>query len=216
MSKEVKFGFKKSTLGLTEEEFQAKKDEKFSKFFNTPGVYSLKIKSGEFKGFSEKDTTWAKFGYVFTDGEREIKHTVLVPTQSLLYNEGNSKRPAYMYICLRNFLAGLGIEVSSDFESISKVLPKYFSDPTTLVGKTLEAEIGYKGPYIKYLDKTAFQICKENGDLIIDEIFPSRDAAIVKGVELGLKLEQFVNIKTFLGKTAEKSPQTAVDEGVEW
>jgi len=203
----VEFNFKKSTLGLTEEEFQKKKEEKPQGKFFEPGTYTLRIKDADFaydkdgNCMSKADPTWAKVLILFADaGGREMKHWLLIPTSKLYYNEKNSKRPEFVYMKFREFMAGIGVETDASFESVKSVVPKYFKDPKNLIGKEVEAEIGYQGPYIHYAGKEQFKICKRNGEEITDEVFGSKEEAMAKAIEIGLKIEGFTRILTFYGK----------------
>ena len=205
------FSFSKSNLGLTNEEIAtAESNEgKGGSKFMSPGVHTVKVVEADFhykdgSCMNAKDPTWATVKVVFENAAKAQKqHYLLIPTSKLLFNEGNSKRPEFVFLQFKRFCATLGIEVEADAKLLTQVMTKYFKDPKKLIGMAGEIEIGYKGPYIKYCGKDQFQLCKPDGTAIVETIYPTKDAAILKAAELELKVQDFSEILAFLGKKVE-------------
>jgi hypothetical protein len=229
MAEKIDFSFTKSSLMLTEEEYQeaASKSTGGGSKFCTPGVYAWKIITADFsrdKATGEikrgkNDATWINVALEFENAAGQtLKYWLMVPTSKLTYNEANSKRPEFVFFQFRQFMAAIGVEVTADAKILGAVMKKYFSDPKKLIGKTFDAEVGYKGPYLKYLAKDQYQICKPNGDVICPDIFADRKTAEVKATEMKLQLSGFVEITNFLGKKQEPAvveasePEVVVDE----
>ena len=213
---ELKLSFG-SDLGLTEEEYQSFAESNSGSKFFEPGTYSLKIKEMELSKdkdgnfMSKQDPTWAKFKFVFEDASgRTMNHWVLAPTKKLTYNEGVSKKPEFMYHLFREFLAGLGIENDASKESLKKVMTSYFLKPKAFIGKTVDCDIGYKGPHIKYMEKGQYKIVKKDGTPVIDDTFETWDKALAASVDLNLKIEGFTSILKFHGKK-QQEPEVVYD-----
>jgi hypothetical protein len=199
MSTAPKFNF--STLDITEEEFKAAEEKKtYTPKFFEPGNYKLKITAAEFNKISETDPTWFSVKITFSDASgRTIRHFLSVPTSKIRFNEGKSKYPTFMFSQFKQFMAALGEEVTVNKESL-RAIPKYFKDCSVLVGKVVDVDIGYKGPYVKYISKDEYQIIERDGPMKEGDsiaTFPTRDAAEAEAAARDLKITKFVDILKF-------------------
>jgi hypothetical protein len=199
MSTAPKFNF--SNLDITEEEFKAAEEKKnYTPKFFSPGNYKLKIVGAEFNKISEADPTWFSVKITFGDTTgRTLKYYLSVPTSKIKYNEGKSKYPTFLFAQFKQFMAALGEEVTINKESL-KAIPKYFNDCSVLVGKVVDVDVGYKGPYIKYISKDEYQIIERDGPMKDGDaiaVFPTRDAAEAEAAARDLKIAKFVDILKF-------------------
>jgi hypothetical protein len=216
------FEFKKSGLGLTEEDVKNAEDKikNGGGKFLTPGIHSVKITEAEFSYkdgscMNKKDPTWANVVITVENAAgASMKHWVLIPTSKLLFNEGESKRPEFMYIKFRGFCHSVGIEMSTEYAILTKSMTKYFKDPKKLIGLTGDVEVGYEGPYIKYLGTNEYQICKADGSIICPDIFDTKENALLKAVDLKLTIEGYPKITKFLEKAKKVEKEVLVEAEV--
>lgn len=202
--------FKTLTIDIDQETID-KAGKSSPKFFG-PGRYKLMIKEAAFHAMGKKDSTWAVYKVTLGEekGERTIRHFVLVPTKSLKY--GDSKRPLSVFFMFADFMAAIGEDVRSDVSVVPKVATKYFTNPTKLVGKEIELEIGYNGQHISYKDGQYF-IATADGHPIDDARYENRDDARAAAARANLMLQDFPEIMHLF--PAISKAEDAVD-GEDW
>jgi hypothetical protein len=232
----LKFNFSNPGIN-SEEDFKTASELKGGSFFE-PGNYDLVLAQVTFKKMAEKDPSWASFELVLTDGKatlhevparpvpgqppktklvakdaagkdvKSIKHYLSVPTQKVTYGE---KQSTFMFVKFREFMAALGESITCDKDGLSKI-PKYFKDPAKLVGTVLNVDIGYDGPYAKYVAKDEYKLIGADGKEVSDDVYPSKQAAEAGAADKGMTLVGFVNVMKFTAKTTEATPATQEDE----
>jgi hypothetical protein len=188
-----------------------------SKFFE-PGNYDLKIINVEFQKMNENDPTWANFLIVIGEiGGRTQKLWVDVPTSSIYFKHDKIKNPLFPFFKFREFMSGVGIELSNESKGLTADLKKYWSDPAkTIVGKDINLDIGYSKSHIAYLGKSStgesqFQIQKAKGEPLVPTIFTDRKEAEIEAIKNKIVIEGFVKILKIYPKIA-----TTVEETDEW
>lgn len=188
----------------TEDEIQAAIESANKPKFFEPGSYDLRIINAEIKGPSKSDPTWVQVTLELQGADgREIKHYLLVPTNSFRFKSANGKETMFIYTKLREFLASIGEEVSAD--KARTVIPKLFSNPAVLVGRALSVDIGYDGYHIARLADKTYRILDKAGKEVNELTFPDREAAIAAAAELGIaertggktELKRFTSILKF-------------------
>lgn len=169
-----------------------------SKFFS-PGNYSLKVIEASIHANREtgsihcSDPTWFNVKLTLGDVNGRTKDLYLqVPTSSVLYQ--TKKGPStFMFTKFQETLAGLGITVL--VANLGTVIPKYFTNPTALVGLDINVDIGYdrKDTFAERL-ATGEWIIKSKDQIVSDAeqkpvVFPDRNSAKVYAAEtLGVVL----------------------------
>jgi len=150
-----KFVFKNT--GITQESFDAAESREFASF--AAGKHDLVVAKSVYTGQSDKDSTWAKFRVVLaepgvkvvqegtkfhaTKGDKKaatMNVFLMVPTDQVVYDLANSKRPTWAFAKLREFLAAIGTEISIDDHAEIGVL---FGKNDGIVGRKITVEIGY-------------------------------------------------------------------------
>lgn len=216
-----KFNF--TNPGITEEQFQ--EEEKFTPTTFEPGTYDLKIYHSTFMGMADKDPTWMKFRiliapdgcsttkevtedgrerYVVTgiDGKKSksISEFIMVPTSSVLYNKGESKRPTAVFSKLRKFLTGISINITVTPESLS-TLPNYFGKNDLLAGKAISCNIGYSKPYVKFEGGSTYVIVDKDGNKVVladgENKFTSYDLALGAALINNIPVQKFIEILSY-------------------
>lgn len=212
-----KFNFS-DDLGLTEADLENKtnSDRKPPKIFK-PGNYQLKIVHAEYTGPANNDPTWYKvrleLGGIDT---RTIRETILVPTTKLTYNEEGSKSPQFLFIKFRQFLRALGEDAPVNKSALNKVVPKYFANLKSLVGKVVDLDIGYSGHHINY-EGSSYVIVNNKGELFKDDTgeiptFPNRDAAMAEAASYGFEIQAFPRVLKFNPKANAEENNNGNDE----
>lgn len=204
------FNFTKDSLKLTDKEIKDALEFDPGKFMQK-GEHSVKIVSAKFNVkdgsyFSKKDPTWFSVEVNMENAaKQQIRHWLLVPTSSLLYNEGPSKRPEFMFLQFKKFCDCFGIPVSADPKVLNKSCKKYFEDPSKLTGLSGTIVVGYKGYYIDYTNKGALTIKDQNDKIVVSEAFTDKNSALLKAIDLKLTLEKGVSITEFIDKSVKKT-----------
>lgn len=172
---------------LSQAEYQAKAAQSSGTFIQDPGTYDLMIKTFTFdEALNAKDSAWigAKVELENTDG-KTMRHSVLIPVEcrnSFLF-QGTSTFPLEK---LQELLRGLGVQF--DYENGMEQIGQIFGNPEQLIGKTIRASLGYKGPHVKYIGKDQFQVVdKDDVTPKVDGLFATKEAARAAAQEAGLK-----------------------------
>ncbi len=212
----IKFGFTPKTVTMDEAEFQKKSEAENNRFLGV-GKHVVTIANAQFHSnkdtksiYCTKDDTWFNVKLSFTVGNSKQDAWIQVPTSRIEFNPEQSKKPLFVFGKFRSFMAALGVQVLSDPKSLSKLVPKYFSDPSKLNGKQMEITIAYTGPYIKKEGEDTFKIVNQNGTdhEILTDLYGSRDEAKLAAVSAGLKyMQNFPEITTYaeVPKTKKKA-----------
>ena len=213
------FNFTKNSVTLNEEEFQAAaaKEESGGNFLDV-GQYSVKIKEAKFhinkdtdSMFCAKDPTW--FNVVITlesDGKEKL-FWLQVPTSKLQFSTSSGKNELFAFRKFREFMDALGVTVLADVDELSKIVPKYFTDPSVIEGKAMKIEIQYTKPHLKRTDGGKFIICNRDGSphKLFDKEFDSRDDAVADAaIEGNLTLQSFPEIVKFEPEDEPKTSKT--------
>lgn len=194
MTQMPKFNFK-STLSEDEvKKEEASSGQKDQKVFQ-PGTYSLKVISAEYHNAMPGDPTW--HGYKLRLGgldSRSIGLYLGVPTSSPIYNKpGMSPRAkTFMFHKFRQFLRAIGEDPS--VETLNLTISKLFKQPEVLVGAFLKADIGYRGPHSKFVEKGNFKLVDKDDKELSKDLFSDRDAVKAHAALMGLILEDFPEI----------------------
>lgn len=222
-------------LDATAEEVAASAAPRFTDTNFKPGKHTLKILSCAPYKQSEKDGNWWVYKCVLTlegtgfktvetksgktyeavvnsKGQEVASITTwpLVPvTGSIKYNPDNSKAPLFVFQNFRRFMAGLGVQVEAEYESVKSAVMGNFAKPGVLDGRTLTVEIGYGGPYI--IREGEVWLAKDkDGANLTDETFASKDLAKAYGLDKGLDLKDRVEVtKYFAPEKVEQPVQKA-------
>lgn len=202
-----KFNFTGSTI-KTEAEMAAESDKaggSGGKYLK-PGRHEVTITEVEYKGLA-KDQNWGKFTLTLTGtGDKTIKSFLIVPFRDVMYVGASGKPTAFMYKKFKEFMAGLGVEVT--VESLGDVLPQYFGNGGAgLVGLNVAIEVGYEGNYTRYAGKAEngekkYNIVFADGALLMDRQlqvinFPDYASATNYAEANQIKLQAFPEILSY-------------------
>ena len=188
----------KFNLGLANLEFkdeaEFEKAKEGGKGFQ-PGNYDLQIVAAEFHKnkttgsiYCDKDPTWFNVKLKLAGAEeRTCQYWVQVPTSKLKFGDKGTMFPAKKFT---EFMAAIGLPVA--LADLGAVVPKWFSDPSKLVGRKCNVDIDYEGAHAKKVGDE-FVIVKGDGKSVEDEAgkavsFPDFDSAKNYAEGLGLTL----------------------------
>lgn len=114
-----------------------------------PGKCGVKIKEVKFKSLSKSDATWFSFEFVLEGpGGATMRTWVDAPTTKPEYGE---KGKLFMFKKTQAFAAALGEDLK--ISNFKPVLTKIFKDPTKLVGKSLEVNLGYEQAHARFVSR---------------------------------------------------------------
>jgi hypothetical protein len=171
--------------------------KKTSRVFDK-GIYDLQIISAANTGEDRFDSSWMQTEIVLSDGSRRMKKWLKVPTVSIRYNEGpNNSYPLRQFMELQAFLACFGEQLDPTADSLSNLIPKYFGDPSVLIGKILTVELGYYRNYVMYVDGK-YQLVDKKDEPISDELFETRMEAEAEAKANGINIQRFPEILKFI------------------
>jgi hypothetical protein len=217
----VIFDIKSSNLGLTDEDIEkAEKGGGGSKFMEQ-GVHSVKIVEAGFHANKESkqtscksDASWHNVKVVMENSAgQQYTHYVQIPTSKLTFTINTAKGPkesAFMFVKFKQFCAALGESVSADAALVLKVLKKLFADPSKMIGKTLEIDLGYSGPYLQYLgkegDASTYSVMKLDGSILLEGPYDAKKAEIETVKKTGKGLSR-LEIRSFTSKVVVHEDQ---------
>ena len=165
----------------------------------TPGEHELEILAVSYKGPVAADNTWLRYSLIVgtpdtkagLDGKFKgvAYHNVMVPTQDIRYKDNLN-----VFRMLQEFFDGLGELL--DPTSVPTLIPQYFSDPKTLTGVKLKVLLGYKKPYVDFVDGK-YVIKNKNGSLFNTSqanSFSARESAEGQAFTDAIELQKFIEI----------------------
>ncbi len=205
---------------LSKSEYDARAAQSSGNFLQDPGTYDLMIKTFTFdESLNQKDSAWigAKAELESPEG-KTMRHSLLIPVEcrnSFLF-QGTSTFPLEK---LQEFLRGLGVQF--DYENGMDQVAQVFGDPEQLIGKTIRATLGYKGPHVKYVGKDQFQVVdKDHETPKVDGVFATKEAARAAAQEAGLKYvdknADYINVtQIFTAKEAVINVTTATTQATQ-
>lgn len=220
MSTTPEFKFTKKSVNITEEEFQKELEKPERGSFLGVGVHTVEITEAEFHKskrtdsiWSDKDPTWFLVRFKFTAGDRSKDYYQLVPTKKIKFNEENSKAPLFVFFKFRQFMAAIGEEIGADAAELQDVIPKYFSDPSVMVGKRVKIEIKYSGMYAKKVGGE-YKIVNADGSdhEVFTDLFESKDKAEIAAAKAGIRLQKGPEIASVSAIEKVKKSETKVEE----
>lgn len=190
-------------VDFTEDQFQqleVKATSGNSKFFK-PGNYDLKVTHAALHKVSDTDPTWqvvlVELGGI---DDRKIKTFIMVPTKNLRYNKPGIKDPLVLAYKLRQIIKAFGED--SSMEALGKSVPKLFQDPSALIGKVVNVDIGYQGYYVDRVGDGQFKLFEKDGREFKPEggeaaVYPDRDSAIADAASYNIIPKGFAEVTRF-------------------
>lgn len=217
-----------SVMSDAEFDKELEKDSKRGSRFQA-GHYELEIKNAYFDGVAN-DPNWVKVKLELGDDDKSIKHTIMMPTtlnhmyqkpggkptlfvwskmfSPLFQAIGEQPKPSTLAKIVSKYTKNLK-EVDAEVWEDGSLTEKKVSQLAELVGKTVELELGYDGPYIKKKDETEqFAIYKNDrqmeieGELLEGESF---EDCIGLAVEHDLKIARLGVLKFYAKQMSEQS-----------
>lgn len=211
-----KFNLKQSNLKITQDDLQKELDKKGGKGFE-PGNYDLKITEAGFHKnkdtgeITASDPSWLNVKVVFASADERTTTTwIQVPTTSVQYTSPGKKPTYFVFKKFAEFMAGIGHSVTVD--NLAEVVPALFTDPSKLVGKVANVEIGYEGAHAVKQEDGSLAIARANGSLVEtdDGVLTAPDFASAKILAEGLKLKlSYANIVKYTPKKVKAAPAAA-------
>lgn len=218
------FSFDKSNLGLTEEEVKKAESGDAGGKYMDPGVHAVKIIGAEHyagkKGsiYSESDPTWIKLQVIYENPAGAKKNSIIMlPTSKLTYKTAAGKETPFLFVKFKQFCASVGIAVSADAPTLTKVMKAYFANPKKLIGLTSEIKIAFTGPYRHYVSKDNYEVRDVTGKVLIPGPL-TKDEADIAAASKGLTLQSFPEIVDLVNKIKDEPPKAAAEavKGEEW
>jgi hypothetical protein len=196
MSNFPKFGG--FSISVSNEEVEASKKSSGGPRL-TPGEHELEILDVEYKAPVQADNTWLRYQVILglpgtqrgDNGKFKgaIYHSTMVPTKDIRYNDKLG-----VFNMLQNFFDGLGEALVPS--NVGELIPAYFSDPKQLTGLKLKVTLGYKKPYVDYVDGK-FVIKNKDGSLYptsADNSFATRESAEGQAFTDNIDLQKFMEV----------------------
>jgi len=214
--------FEGFAITVTAEEVEASKKSFGPRL--TPGEHELEILAVDYKGPIAADNTWLRYnltvGFPDTkagpDGKFKgvMYHNVMVPTQDIRYKE-----ELKVFCILQAFFDGLGESLTPS--TVSALIPQYFSDPKTLTGVKLKALLGYKKPYVDYVDGK-YVIKNKDGTLFNTSqanSFSARESAEGQAFTDAIELQKYIEvlrIQPGVKTIVEAKPKSKTKASTDW
>jgi hypothetical protein len=209
---------------LTEDQFKDALESGNSKGKGfSPGNYKLKITEAQYHVnketgaiTSKADPSWinVSMNLVGADG-RSKKFFIMVPTKDIWFTNKDGKKSIFMFTKLQQFFAAVGVYL--DYQNYAGVIKQYFSSPDALNrlnGEEVSVDIGFTGPYVKFVEQGKFRIVLNNEELksadgdVVE--FSDADSAVAYGATVLLKnLQRFPEIVKLHASPEKKSEQKA-------
>lgn len=202
MTTAPKFEFGKTKISTEELTAELAATGGSSKYFE-PGNYTLKVTEAAYhtkKGtnsIAANDPSWVNVVLTLEGADgRKIRHWVQVPTSTPRFIGKNGKSTLFPFKQLQAFAAALGVTI--DASNYTTEVEKLFNEAglKALVGAEVNLDIGFTGPYVKFVEKGKYKIVM-NGTELADE-FPDIDSAKVYALtNYNKNLETFAQIVKF-------------------
>jgi hypothetical protein len=216
--------FELGSTVLTEEQFKdatETKSKSGSKGF-TPGNYNLKIANAQYhvnkdtgSVMNANDPTWLTVSVDLVGAEgRTKKHYVLVPTKSIVYKTREGKDSTFLFQKLCEFMAALGVYLDS--KNYATVIKSYFENLDRLNGQDVSVDIGFNGPYVKFVSQGQYQLViqgepyAEGGEV---KVFADADSVVAFGASLNKRVQRFPEIIKFHAAPEKKEDKKAGNDG---
>lgn len=190
------------------------------------GNYRLKITEAQYHTnketgliTSKTDPSWINVSMtlVGSDG-RTKKHYILVPTQDVWFKGKDGKKSIFVFTKLQQFFSAIGVYL--DYSNYATVIQQYFSSPeavSKLNGEELSVDIGFTGPYVKFVEQGRFRIVVGDQEVVQDGQpveFSDADSAVAYGATVLLKnLQRFPEITKLHPAPEKKSEGKASGDG---
>lgn len=170
-----------------------------------PGNYTVVVKNPRYHVHKKtglitcSDASWVAVAMelVSADGRSKF-HYITVPTDTPYWNS-TGKKNLFKFVELQRFLAGIGVELTVG--NMGEVIPALFGDEAALAnlaGSELNIDIGFKGPYVKFVSSEDCRIVidgEEYSEGTGPLVFPDPDSAMVYGANtLGLQLQRWPEV----------------------
>jgi len=209
----VKFDF--HDPGISHEEILKEEQKKGGKPLEL-GLQELTITKPELLGRCPNDETWLSIKMILEGSNGGSKYYwVQVPTGSVLFNPEHSNGPTRVFSNLREFIAGLGEDLKATKESLSKVIPKYFSNLKKLDGLKLKCFVGYTGPHANWVGKDQYTLVDKDDTPLTGEIYEKRSDVERACAELKLtNFQQFAEILYIESKLKAPSKKASTKKPV--
>jgi hypothetical protein len=185
------------SISVSNEEVEASKKSGGPRI--TPGEHELEILDVEYKAPVAADNTWLRYQVILglpgtqrgDNGKFKgaIFHNTMVPTIDIRYND---KLGAFNM--LQGFFDGIGEALVPS--NVGELIPAYFSDPKQLTGLKLKVTLGYKKPYVDYVDGK-FVIKNKDGSLYptsVNNSFAARESAEGQAFTDNIDLQKFMEV----------------------
>lgn len=187
--------FEGFSIDVTAEEVEASKKGSSGPRL-TPGEHELEILDAEYKAPVQADNTWLRFsltlGFPGTKRGDNGKfkgttfHSVMIPTVNIRYKDGLG-----VFNMLQGFFDGIGENLTP--ATVPQLIPAYFSDVKGLVGMKLKVTLGYKKPYIDYVDGKFF-LKKPDGSLLLETPFANRESAEGQCYSDAIEIQKYIEV----------------------
>jgi len=189
--------FEGFSITVTDAEVEASKKSNGPRL--TPGEHELEILDIEYKGPVQADNTWLRYSLVLglpstkrgDDGKFKgtVFNSVMIPTKDIRYNDKLG-----VFNMLQNFFDGIGESLVPS--NVKDLVPAYFSDPKQLTGLKIKVTLGYKKPYIDYVDGK-FVIKNRDGSLYTTSApnsFSARESAEGQAFTDSIELQKYMEV----------------------
>lgn len=205
-----KFQFSNATV-KTEDDLKALTPQS-DKYFR-PGLHTVTITKAAYVG-KATDPNWGKIHLTYTGtGDKTILDSLLIPERDVVYVDKTGKKTGFLFTKFRKFASALGIDVQ--LSTLGDTMAENFSNVgKTLVGQTIQVEIGYQGNHVAYLGKTAangnrYGIKMRDGSMIATADgsvleFADVDSAKAHAEGLQLELNPYMNVLDYVPGTGAK------------
>jgi hypothetical protein len=110
----------------------------------------------------------------------------MVPTVNIRY-----KDKLGVFNMLQGFFDAIGENLTPS--TVPQLIPAYFSDAAGLVGLKLKVTLGYKKPYIDYVDGKFF-IKKADGSLLNETGFANRESAEGQCFSDNVEIQKYIEV----------------------
>ncbi len=220
--------FELGSTNLSPEQFKEALDSAKSggKGFQ-PGNYRLKITEAQYhlnketgSMASKADASWINVSMTLVGADgRSKKYFLGVPTKDIWFTGKEGKKTIFPFTKLQQFMSAIGVYLDS--KNYATVITQYFGTPEGLArlnGEEVNVDIGFTGPYVKYVDKGRYQIViadqvvKDSDNKEVE--FADSDSAKAYGATVLLKnLQSFPEITKFHSAPEKKAEQKAGNDG---
>ena len=177
--------------------------KKVNKVF-APGLHSVKIISVDEKGPVKNDSTWEGLWITLEGtGGKQIYTNMLYPTESMSYNGQENSYVAQKFLA---FVKSLGLSANS--KTLGLVLTQLFSDPSKLVDRELQINVGYTSNHVQPSNGKFHLLQKYGRPVTVDGeplSFTTREQAEAHCQQNNMKFVSFPEVTEFVAATELKT-----------